>query len=325
MNRYSIFVIGVLALHLGMTNCVAQDTLFYKNGNLAVGHIVDIDSASGKAAFQIEESTRVVLFSTLQRVGFDGNKNLNSDFFSAHEEVLTQAPKTGINTKGSLLGKTKFTYNNWLIQVDLFSPLKKESWTYPDNSNVGIGIEYFFSDRFSLSVLGRFGTNIETHSTDTIDITNNYYPIPYFEEMDHEFEIATRFYPFGQRKFAPYFTPCISFGKFIYYHRKDFSRYYETDQDSYSSYAVLLDRRSENYFEWGGAAGLLMNLTRSINLSTQLIFVSTNATSSSSEYYADFNNGGVYELYGIYDDRYRIGNVRFQVFLVCRFGGKRKE
>ncbi len=325
MNRYLIFVIGVLALHLGMTNCMAQDTLFYKNGNLAVGQIVDIDSASGKAAFQIEETTRVVLFSTLKSIGFDGNKNLNSEFFSVHEEALVQAPKTGINTQGSLLGETKFTYNSWLVQFDLFSPLRKDPLNFPENSNIGIGIEYFFSDRFSLSVVGRFGTNIKTHSTDTIDLTNNYdYQIPYFTEMDHEFELATRIYPFSQRKFAPYFAPFVSFGKLIYYHRKDFNRYYETGEDYYYSYSILVDRRTDNYFEWGGAAGLLMNLTRSINLSTQLIFVSTNTTMSSNEYYYD-DDGGMYELNGVYENRFRTGNVRFKVFLVCRFGGKLKE
>ena len=324
MNRNSIFVIGVLSF-VCMTKGIAQDTLYYKNGNLAVGNIIDIDSASGKVALQQDQSTRVLLFSTLRRIGFDNQEHLNDDFFKSQEVMMVKAPKNEINTHVPFLGENKYTYNNWLVQFDLFSPWRNDPLNFPENSNIGIGVEYFFSDRLSLSVIGRFGTNVGTHSTDTINLTNNYdYPIPYFAEMDHEFELATRFYPFSQKKFAPYFSPFIGFGELIYYHRKDFNRYYEIGEDYYYSYSIMLDRRTNNYFEWGAAAGILMNLTRSINLSTQLIFVSTNTTMSSNEYYFD-NTGGGYAFEGIYDSRYRTGNVRFQVYLVCRFGGQLKE
>ncbi len=320
MNRYSIFMI--FSLYLCLSTCMAQDTLYFKNGNVAIGNIVDIDSARGKVAILQEESTRVLLFSILNRIGFDSRNHLNSDFFITQKVELMEAPKTEITTRSPLLGETKYVYNDWLVQFDLFSPWKKETLNYPYNSNVGIGIEYFFSERFSISVLGRFGTSNQTYSLDTID--TNFNSVYYDEEMDHEFEISTRFYAYGQRKFTPYFAPSISFGKYIYYHRKDFVRSYELEQDYYYSSAVLFDRRTDNYFEWGGAAGILMNLTRNINLSTQLILVSSNTSRSAGEYYEDNTSGGAYELYYIYDDRYRYSFLRFQVFLVCRFGGKLK-
>ncbi len=323
MNKNTFFLIGVLNLYLCLDS-MAQDTLYFKNGNVAIGHIVDLDSLGGKVALQQEGSTRVLLLRTLKGIGRDNQGRLNDDFFKSMEAAI-EAPNNEITTHVPFLGENRYKYNNWLVQFDLFSPWRREPMNYPENSYIGIGVEYFFSDRMSLYVIGRIGTNMETHSTDTIDLTNNYnYEIPYFTEMDHEFQLGTRLYPFGQRKFAPYLAPFISFGELIYYHRKDFNRYYEIGEDYYYSYSILVDRRTDDYFEWGASAGILMNLTRTINLSAQLTLVSTNTTMSSNEYYYD-NNGGGYAREGIYDSRYRTGNLQFTVFLVGRFGGKLKE
>lgn len=329
MGNHFIYRVLILLL-LASSFTRAQDTLYYQRGNIEIGKIIAIDSLGGKVAFQGNEGpVRVMLFSNLSAIGFDSTSQLDKDFFNSPTHNVKR-PQS-INQSNDLLFEERTKYGLWMIQIDALSPFfdapspfLNASNAYPYNSSIGIGVEYFVTERLGLSAMSRVGTGKQSFSEDTIrDLY--FFKVPFIPELLFEVNLSSRIYPGYQRVFSPYFAPFLCIGSLRYYHLREFFRYEDQNSQLYeANYSILLEKRTESYFQFGLALGFLLNITQNINLSTQLNVVSTNATTRSRYQFEAIGNSIFNKIYADYDKPRQI-NMNGQIFLAYRLNNPIKK
>ena len=323
--RDHVFIIMLLVFLITTASiCNAQDTLYYQNGNIEIGKILEVDSIKGKIAFKRNDgSTKVMLFSSLKTIGLNGIIIPDNNFFSVNSGGIHIDSGT---KQSNDLSEWRTKYSPWMIQVDALSPFfdapspfLNSSNAYPYNSSIGVGVEYYVTDRLGLSAMSRVGTGKMSFSSDTIrDLY--FFKVPFIPELLFEVTLSSRIYPGYQRVFSPYLAPFVSFGSLRYYHRQEFFRYEDENAELPDAlYSLLLVKRAEGYFQVGATLGFILNFTKSINLSAQLNIVSTNATPRSGEHFEARGNPVIERIHSDYDKPRQI-NMNGQIFLAYRIG-----
>ncbi len=330
MKNHVIGSVLTLFLLVNTYLSLGQDTLYYQNGKIEIGNIKAIDSVRGEVAFQGNEaSVRVTLLTNLAAIGFDKVGPLDKDFFNENDQIVKRGQR--INPDTDFSSERMIKYGSWMIQVDALSPFfdapspfLNASNAYPYNSNIGIGVEHFITERFGLSAMSRLGIGKQSFSTDTIG-DFYFFKTPFIPELLFEINISSRIYPGYQRIFSPYLAPFISIGSLRYYHHKEFFRYEnENAEPPDALYSILLEKKTEGYFQVGAALGFLLNFTKNINLSAQLNIVSTNATTRSGEQFEARGNPVFERIHADYDKPRQI-NTNGQIFLAYRLDHQIKK
>ncbi|MDH5608116.1 MAG: hypothetical protein OEY56_01445 [Cyclobacteriaceae bacterium] len=304
----------------------AQDTLFYTNGKIRTGQIVQIDSAAKKIAFKIPEgNTVVVLFQTINRIASSGMPT-NSVYFEARQKEISNSPKEPYRKvyRSFFTKPAMYTYGPWMVSTNIMAPFKNRSYDFPGNPSFTVEVDYFFNEKFSLNVSGRFGYGFHTPPRDTL--TNTW--TSYYDEMISQYGIMPRFFPLGQQKFSLFFAPLMSFGTSSYMHATtiyNFTINPDTGlNDWWVSEQIYNERRTHSYSEYGIGTGILLNVTPFLNLSSQLLVYSTNSDVSSYSIYDNYLSP-TYRITSNEYYMYREARARLQFHLVYRLGGKAKE
>ena len=317
--KYLLIIVAVFLV----SPSFGQDTLFYKSGKQVLGRVIEIDSPRMKMVYrQLTGETKVILMSTLVRVGFDSTEEIN--YTNSHVVAeIQELPPPAQNTPHFILATPgNYTYGKLMVFFNPFGLVRKQSG-FPANSTLATGAEYLPGEHFGINGGVRLGLGYYNPPNDT-----NAYIVNETNETIYEISILPKIYPFGQKKFAWYIAPVFSFGKVWRYHHKSFSYYTISEEsgerDHFADHKSLLEKSRDHFSTFGGATGIQFNVARRLTASAQLLIISTDAISTYYTAYSNYRRDDWFVEFGN-NIAYRQTHTPFQISLVYRFKGVRNH
>ena len=304
----------------------AQDTLVYKDGRIAIGHVVDMDTAASKLAFRGDDGyVRVILMRSLTQIKQDSQPHVNSDYFESKAIAFVPYQTATVRDPSVLRIPSRYTYGNLMVGINLASFIPRTDDNTPANSTLALEAEYFFTDLFSINVEPRFGIEYRNIDTDTISFS-----LGGGNEIIYQIGITPKIYPFKQGKFAWYLGPVFRWGSAYYIRRvwvDDFAIWPETGlREQYIDTKFVHSKARHSYNEIGLTLGMLFNVTRTINFGAQFSTFSTENSRHGDEYYSNWMQAdGTQELQWADEYSYEEWQARFHLQVFYRFGGKLTE
>lgn len=311
----------------------AQDTLYFSSGFKEIVSILDVDSSAQKLAFVDQDNNRrVVIFSALNRVGFDDEPPIQPDYFESIIGLITTEADVASqyeNQPGFFRIPSRYTYGNLMLYTNIIAPFFKGTYHFPHNPSLSLGAEWLLTDKVGISGFSRIGYSFKPDPPAGLINTNAVNVYPYLGqdswELIYQIGFSPKIYLYGQTKFSLFLAPYTGFGKYYYLHTEYYEIYgisTETGmRDIYERTDLSIERKIKRFTEFGLGGGILLNLSRRINIATQFLVFTSNTDTYSTVYYTNYQRQQVTKIYEDYWNP-REGLARLQFFLVYRFDGK---
>ncbi len=308
-----VFLIGFILC--SVFYCNAQDTLFYKNGNVLPTQIIKVDSAAAIIEYKLDGQSINQAIKSFDRIVYNGEE-MNLDYWFSRDSNRNEDL-----TNQQILKANPFSYGKFAVSTNLTSLIagrqRDKRRLFYDNSYFSIEPEYWINDRFSIKVPIIIGLHPNEYSSPyEVNVTYNSWnyliefhedevslPDPvianrtelYFNsnseghirELDFQFGITPKFYLTKNTKISPYIGQSFNVG-FENLRTVDYFMTFSVEKNiptdtyfhTFRTERQVISNSQTTVFKYEGMLGLNFNLTRTFNFSTEVGYSNRNKASN---------------------------------------------
>ena len=327
MREAGIKVILFLVILLtGVVHVRAQDTLVYKSGEVQAVTIIEVDENLGIIGYVHNADTSFIDMKAISDYILHSTLGENENALDM-SQTANNSPShvKSVNIRNGRF--SKYTYGRYSVGANMLAPISavltgtQRFWS----ANVSLYAEYLVNDHFALRIPVRIGKNLFLSHADSDSIPMHNLRRSDRREIILEFGFEPVFYLGGQVKYAFYLKPGIYYG---FEHIRTYKYYYDfatTYGFGYSVYDVYSIGKSKGYINYAFGFGVLFNLCKALNLSTELGFGRGEKAGYITKHYEKDISSVDYVLVSQYTSNAPYNGFAASFNLVYRFGGKLRE
>ena len=294
----------ILTISLFYFTVKAQDTLYFPSGEIQLVQLISVSKDLGLIKYDLEGKTQIRSISSLK--SYSNHANVSDGNWNVAKSNIDPLPGGAAFNSSSIQDPSKYSYGKFSIGANLLSPLSTQGYqfdrTIASNYNQSFYVQYNLNNKIGFRLPMRIGFNQVKQTT---SIAEGGYPWRHDRDLFGEGGIEAVFMRDDNRKITPYFMPGIYFGVN--------QGVIENYNDSIYELSTYEPSPRHNYFRIGVTGGFQFNISKYIQLNTELGF---NYNNLMVYYYSwGYQNGYVHKQLGI----------QGAINLVYRFGGKLRE
>ncbi len=302
----------LLTISLFCLTAKAQDTLYFSSGEIQLVQLISVNEKLGLIKYSLDGKTQIRSISSLKSYSNNAkvtneNWNLETSTSDPQPSAVQQNHSSSPSPSFSSEDPSKYSYSKFSIGANLLSPIQYGAGTFgiASNYNQSFYVQYNVSDKLGFRIPVRIGFN---RLKDTVFAQTNGPSWKHDRDLIGEGGVELLLMKDDNRKMNPYLMPGLYFGG----NRGVIDIPGSTwEVDRYCPSPIHF------YFRVGLTGGLQFNISKYIQINTELGFNYNNAFVT---YYSSWSNPGLINEY----ERRRLG-THAAVNIVYRFGGKLRE
>ncbi len=301
----------ILLMLCAVFNGSAQDTLFFKNGNVLPTQIIKIDSVAALIEYKLNEQSINQAIKSFDKIIYQG-KEMNLDYWLSRDSNQNEDL-----TNQQILKANPYSYGKFAVSTNLTSLIagrqRDKRRLFYENSYFSIEPEYWVNDRFSIKIPILIGLHPNKYSNPyEVNVTYNSWsyilqfhedeaslPDPtianrselYFNsnaeghirELDYQFGITPKFYLTKNTKVSPYIGQSLNVG-FVNLRTIDYFMTFSVEKNiptdtyfhTFRTERQVISNSQTAVFKYEGMFGLNFNFTRTLNFSTEVGYSNIN-------------------------------------------------
>lgn len=292
----------ILTISIFYFTAKAQDTLYFTSGEIQVVELISVSKDLGLIKYTLNGKTQIRSISSLK--SYSNQSNVTDGTWNVATSNNDPLPGGTKYNSSSIQDPNKYAYGKFSIGMNLLSPLSTHGYqferTIASNYNQSFYVQYNLNKKIGFRLPMRIGFN---QLKQTTSIAEGGYPRRHDHDLIGEGGIEAVFMRDDNRIITPYFMPGIYFGVN--------QGVIENYNDSIYKLTTYEPSPRHNYFRIGVTGGFQFNISKYIQLNTELGF--------------NYNNLVVNYYYWGDQEIYKQLGLQAAVNLVYRFGGRLRE